>query len=94
MQIHLSGWVLVAALTACASSQRPVTDASSTAAPERTALTQEACQAQAGTVVGDIGDGATRRSDYVCPNGKSPLGDLTAPPGGPIPVEGAVCCPR
>jgi len=60
----------------------------------RQELTSEQCQAQGGDVVGDIGDGATRRPDYVCPGGKPPTGNIAAPQSGPMPVEGAVCCPR
>jgi len=61
---------------------------------ERQQLTSEQCEAQGGEVVGDIGDGATQRPDYVCPGGKPPTGNIAAPEGGPMPVEGAVCCPR
>ncbi|MGH9884126.1 MAG: hypothetical protein ACREBE_01265 [bacterium] len=61
---------------------------------ERTVLSEQACKAQGGSVVGDIGDGATHRSDYVCASGAAPLGDIAPPEDGPIPVEGAVCCPR
>jgi len=61
---------------------------------ERKQLTSEQCEAQGGEVVGDIGDGATQRPDYVCPGGKPPAGNIAPPEGGPMPVEGAVCCPR
>ncbi len=61
---------------------------------ERQALTSEQCEAQNGEVVGDIGDGATRRPDYQCPSGKPPTGNIAPPEGGPMPIEGAVCCPR
>lgn len=59
----------------------------------RPSLTAEECSASGGTVVGDIGDGATQRPDYVCANGAKPSGNISAPAGGPIGVEGAVCCP-
>jgi hypothetical protein len=62
--------------------------------PERQGLTSEQCEAQGGEIVGDIGDGATRRPDYLCPGGKPPTGNVAPPEGGPMPVEGAVCCPR
>jgi hypothetical protein len=58
---------------------------------ERQQLTSQQCEAQGGEVVGDIGDGATSRPDYVCPSGKPPTGNISAPEGGPMPVEGAVC---
>ena len=61
---------------------------------ERQQLTSEQCEAQGGEVVGDIGDGATQRPDYLCPGGKPPTGNIAPPEGGPMPVEGAVCCPR
>ena len=60
----------------------------------RPALTAEECTAQQGTAVGDIGDGAIHRPDYVCPSGKAPLGNISAAPGGPVAVEGEVCCPK
>jgi hypothetical protein len=62
--------------------------------PERKVLTQKECEAQGGGAVGDIGDGATRRPDYLCPSGKPPLGNIAPPTGGPMAIEGAVCCPR
>jgi hypothetical protein len=61
---------------------------------ERQELTSEQCEAQSGEVVGDIGDGATRRPGYLCPSGKPPTGNIAPAEGGPMPIEGAVCCPR
>jgi hypothetical protein len=63
-------------------------------APSRSAVTAEACEASGGSVVGDIGDGAIHRADYRCPSGKPPSGDIRAPVGGPMAVEGSICCPR
>jgi hypothetical protein len=60
---------------------------------ERASLTDAECQAQGGTIVGDIGDGAIHKPDYVCESGKPPIGNVTAPEGGPTPIEGSVCCP-
>jgi hypothetical protein len=53
---------------------------------ERPEMTTEACESQGGSVVGDIGDGAVHRPDYVCPNGSPPIGTV------PLGVEGSVCC--
>lgn len=72
----------------------PATGAPTTGAPGRKALTQEECAAQGGSAVGDIGDGATHRPDYVCASGKPPLGNIAPPTGGPVAIEGAVCCPK
>jgi hypothetical protein len=62
-------------------------------APTRPSLTADECTAKGGSVVGDIGDGATQRPDYVCASGGAPLGNIKAPEGGPMGVEGSVCCP-
>jgi hypothetical protein len=98
MQIHKIHWAIAVVLAACGPSQPPVqgppTGDSAKGVPERKAFAQEACEAQGGSVTADIGDGATRRPDYLCPSGKPPLGNIAPPAGGPIPVEGAVCCPR
>jgi hypothetical protein len=60
---------------------------------ERPQLTAEACEAEGGTVVGDIGDGAIHRPDYRCSeSGEAPIGSIVAEAGGPIAIEGAVCC--
>ncbi len=60
---------------------------------ERPGLTAAACEAQGGKVIGDIGDGAIHKPDYRCPDsGEPPLGNVTAEPGGPVAIEGSVCC--
>ncbi len=60
---------------------------------ERPSLTSAECEEQGGTIVGDIGDGAIHRPDYMCPeSGKPPIGTITADPGAPTAVEGSVCC--
>lgn len=93
-------WTIAALLAGCGSSKAPpqnpppTTGDPATVAPERKKLTKEECEAQGGAVVGDIGDGATLRPDYVCASGKPPLGSITPPAGGPVPIEGAVCCPQ
>jgi hypothetical protein len=98
MHIHKICWAIAVALAGCGTSQpppqTPSTGEPAKGAPERKALAQDACEAQGGGVIGDIGDGATHRPDYVCPSGKPPLGNIAPPAGGPVPVEGAVCCPR
>lgn len=63
-------------------------------APARPLITREECEASGGAVVGDIGDGAIHRAEYRCPSGAEPSGNIKAPEGGPVPVEGAVCCPE
>jgi hypothetical protein len=77
----------------------PVSEPADTGTPdetpseERPGITAADCEAQGGQVVGDIGDGAIHRPDYVCPDsGAAPIGTITADPGGPVAVEGAVCC--
>ncbi|HLM75439.1 MAG TPA: hypothetical protein VK459_22155 [Polyangiaceae bacterium] len=98
MHIQKISWVIAVVLAGCGPSQPPPTSpptvGPATGAPERKAVTQGECEAQGGSVVGDIGDGATHRPDYVCPSGRPPLGDIAPPTGGPMPIEGAVCCPR
>jgi hypothetical protein len=95
---------LVASLAGCASTQSPAAPAPTSAtaetgaeppasSAERPPLTAEDCTAQGGTVVGDIGDGAIHRPDYRCPSGAEPSGTITSSGGGPISVEGSVCCP-
>lgn len=91
MRIQMLRWAISVVLAGCATSQQPTQEPST---PGRKALTQEQCEAQTGHVVGDIGDGATHRPDYLCPSGKPPLGDIASPAGGPIAIEGSVCCPR
>ncbi|MEX1365284.1 MAG: hypothetical protein AB1Z98_19305 [Nannocystaceae bacterium] len=60
---------------------------------ERPSLTNAECEAQGGTVVGDIGNGAIHRPDYLCDSGQPPLATVVPGEGEPIPTEGAVCCP-
>jgi hypothetical protein len=91
MRLPMLRWAFPLVLACCAAPQPPPQEPST---PERKALTQAQCEAQAGYVLGDIGDGATHRPDYLCPTGKPPLGDIVPPAGGPIAVEGSVCCPR
>jgi len=67
----------------------PAVDADATARPS---LSATECEAQGGTVVGDIGDGAIHRPDYRCESGSAPIGSIVADPDGPMGVEGAVCC--
>lgn len=60
---------------------------------ERPALTSAECQEKGGTIVGDIGDGATQRPDYRCADGQAPIGTIRAAEGEAVAVEGSVCCP-
>lgn len=60
---------------------------------ERAELTAPECEARGGKVVGDIGDGAIHQPGYVCPDsGQPPIATIIPEPGGPIAIEGAVCC--
>jgi hypothetical protein len=98
MHIRAIRWTIAAVLAGCGTAQpppqSPPTSEPATGAADRPALAPAECEAQGGSVVGDIGDGATHRPGYVCPSGKPPLGSIAPPAGGPIAVEGAVCCPR
>ena len=77
-------WMFTVVLIGCGVSQPA----------DRTPLTQEQCAAKNGIVVTDPGDGRTHLTDYVCPSGKVPFGDIVSSGGGPVFIEGAVCCPR
>lgn len=59
---------------------------------ERPGISAADCESQGGTVVGDIGDGAIHKPDYLCESGEPPIGTITADPDGPVAVEGSVCC--
>jgi hypothetical protein len=99
--------MLCVGLFGCAGSERPAQDANSPppqsgvpspspaeeAAPRPT-LTAQACESSGGSLVGDIGDGAIHRPEYRCPNGAKPTGSIRAAEGGPIAIEGSVCCPH
>jgi hypothetical protein len=63
------------------------------AGSERPTLTNVECEAKGGRVVGDIGDGAIHRPDYVCEGGEKPIASIKAVEGEPVAIEGAVCCP-
>lgn len=93
------------ALAACSKAQapaetpaEPAEDAAPAdtgeAPPERPSLTAEECAESGGEVIGDIGDGALHRPDYVCASGSKPRGSIRAPEGGPVAIEGSVCCPK
>ena len=50
------------------------------------------CEEQ-GVIVGDIGNGAIHRDDYICDsNGQPPIGNVVPQEGEPIAIEGEVCC--
>lgn len=88
---------------ACGSSKSPEpatpapTEAPSGEAPamaDRPSLSAADCEAQGGQVVGDIGDGAVHRPDYVCASGGPPMAKIAAEQGGAMAVEGSVCCKK
>jgi hypothetical protein len=98
---HAIETLIVLIATACGGSHSPArapaeepTPSSAEPAPQRAELTAEACEAGGGSVVGDIGDGAIHRADYRCPSGAAPSGNIRPAEGGPIAVEGSVCCPK
>jgi hypothetical protein len=60
---------------------------------ERPQITASECEAQGGTIIGDIGDGAIHRPEYRCPDsGEAPIGTIVAEGEGPVAIEGSVCC--
>jgi hypothetical protein len=86
---------------ACGSKSSPAPETPTTtpdaAAPSaRPSISTADCEAQGGEVVGDIGDGAVHRSDYVCASGGPPIGSIAnnAAAGEPVAVEGSVCCKK
>lgn len=54
---------------------------------ERPEMSAEQCADYGAEVIGDIGDGRTHRTDYLCPSGSEPIGTV------PVGTEGSVCCP-
>ena len=75
----------------------PVTslDGTLTTGTDRPEVTRDECTGEDidGVVVGDIGDGATRRDDYICEsNGQPPVANIVPAEGEPIAIEGEVCC--
>ena len=103
--MRISAFALLVVLAAC--SKKPAEQPTTTPEPttdetppadggnheQRPGLSAAQCEEQGGKVVGDIGDGAVHRPDYQCPDsGAAPIGSITAEPGGPVAVEGSVCC--
>jgi hypothetical protein len=99
--------LILSGVAACGGSQSPPAEAApgpapsaepvpvpEGSAPSRAEVTAQECEAAGGTVVGDIGDGAIHRPDYRCPGGAAPSGNVRAPEGGPVAIEGSVCCPK
>jgi hypothetical protein len=98
--MRISAVLAFALLAACSKQSTPptTTPAPTTDTPvdggsdQRPALTAAACEAQGGKVVGDIGDGAIHRPEYRCESGEPPIGSITPDAGGPVAIEGSVCC--
>ncbi|HSC89211.1 MAG TPA: hypothetical protein VLC09_18140 [Polyangiaceae bacterium] len=89
------------ALLGCGSTSAPAespadapADTPAAESATRPELTAEACAEAGGTVVGDIGDGAIHRAEYRCENGSEPSGNIKPAEGGPVAIEGSVCCPK
>jgi hypothetical protein len=87
--------------TACGSksssapaAETPATSPDPAAPAARPSVSAADCEAQGGEVVGDIGDGAIHRPDYVCPAGEPPIGSISSEPGAAVAVEGSVCCKK
>jgi hypothetical protein len=88
--------VLGACSSAPAADETPKTDAPAPTATDvasavpphgaRREISQDDCTAKGGTLVGDIGDGATHKPEFRCPSGSPPIGNV------PLGVEGSVCC--
>lgn len=58
-----------------------------------TQVSRDECVQQGGTIVGDIGNGAIFRDDYICEsNGEPPIAVVIPGAGEPIAFEGEVCC--
>ena len=69
----------------------PSPDETPPPAPDETgrpSWTAEQCEEHGGELVGDIGDGAIHRPDYVCATGEPPMATV------PLGIEGSVCCPK
>jgi hypothetical protein len=59
----------------------------------REEVSRQECIEMGGQIVGDIGDGATRRDDYLCEsNGEPPVANIVPDVDEPIAIEGEVCC--
>lgn len=58
----------------------------------RVMMSRQECKHANGTEIGDIGDGRIHRLDYLCADGKPPLGVITSTKNEPIATEGSVCC--
>ena len=94
MPNHMIRWMSAVVFAGCVATQPPESPTSDPIDGKHPALSIRECEARGGTIVGDIGDGATHRPDYVCSSGKAPLGDIVLPNNEPFGIEGAVCCPR
>ena len=59
---------------------------------QRPTLTRAECLTNGGSVIGDIGDGATQRPEFRCASGLSPIAAIAFLEGEPVANEGEVCC--
>lgn len=81
--------------TPAAESPTPAADPAAPADPAgRPSITSTDCAAQGGEVVGDIGDGAIHRPDYVCASGAAPIASISNTAGEAVAIEGSVCCKK
>lgn len=82
---------------ACSKSSKPAESPAPVepAAPAaRPTVSSADCEAQGGEVIGDIGDGAVHRPDYVCASGAAPIASVSNTSGEAVAVEGSVCCKK
>lgn len=59
----------------------------------RPTFSRQECLDAAGVIVGDIGEGAIHRDDYLCElTQQPPIADIVPIQGEQVAIEGEVCC--
>jgi hypothetical protein len=73
--------------------ESPILESPSSPVLQLQEFTRQECLENSGVVVGDIGDGATRRDDFICDSSGEPILAIIVPiDGEPIAKDGEVCC--